>query len=270
MPTPEVRRLKLWQGRIDTEVEVAGSGRPLLYLHGPWGLAPDRAFVARLAEKFTVFAPKFPGTSKGTPDAAHELRDWHELVVYHGELMDALGLDAPALIGHSFGGMVAAEIAAAAPKSVSKLVLIDPVGLWLDDHPVKNWMLLPFKARPAAMFAEPDGEAAKRFFATPADAEARVEALAQLNWALACTGKFVWPIADRGFAKRSHRIAAPTLIVWGKADRIIAPVYAEEFAQKIAGAKVELIDGAGHLPHLEQADAVLKSFSGFLADNRNP
>jgi pimeloyl-ACP methyl ester carboxylesterase len=264
MSPPEIRRLKLWQGRIETEVEIAGSGKPLLYLHGPWGLAPDRAFAASLAEKFTVFAPKFPGTSAGAPDAAHELRDWHELVVYHGELTDALGLDAPALVGHSFGGMVAAEIAAAAPKAVRRLVLVDPVGLWLDEHPVQNWMLLPYKARPAALFAEPDGEAARRFFETPADAAGRVETLAQFNWALACTGKFVWPIADRGFAKRSHRIAAPTLIVWGKADRIIAPVYAEEFAQKIAGARIELIERAGHLPHLEQPGAVLNAVCGFL------
>ena len=49
MATVETRRLKLWQGRIETEVEIAGNGPPLVYLHGPWGSAPDRAFVARLA-----------------------------------------------------------------------------------------------------------------------------------------------------------------------------------------------------------------------------
>jgi pimeloyl-ACP methyl ester carboxylesterase len=264
MAIPEIRRLKLWQGRIDTDVEIAGRGKPLLYLHGPWGLAPDRAFVARLAENFTVYAPKFPGTSTGAPEAAHELRDWHELVVYHGELMDALGLDAPALVGHSFGGMVAAEIAAAAPKSVGKMALIDPVGLWLDDHPVANWMLLPFKARPAALFADPAGEAAKRFFETPADAVARVEKLAQLNWALACTGKFVWPIADRGLTNRIHRISAPTLIIWGESDSTIVPAYAEEFAKPIGKAQIVKIPRAGHLPHLEQPEAVLKVLSGFI------
>ena len=61
MAAVDVRRIKLWQDRIDTEVEIAGEGPPLLYLHGPWGLAPDRAFVARLAERHQVFAPKFPG-----------------------------------------------------------------------------------------------------------------------------------------------------------------------------------------------------------------
>ena len=59
---------------------------------------------------------------------------------------------------------------------------------------------------------------------------ARVDTLAQFIWALACSGKFVWPIADRGFKNRIHRVAAPTLIVWGNADGIIAPAYAQEFA----------------------------------------
>ena len=54
-----------------------------------------------------------------------------------------LGLGAPALVGHSFGGMVACEIAAAMPERVKRLVLIDPLGLWRDELPVNNWMILP-------------------------------------------------------------------------------------------------------------------------------
>jgi pimeloyl-ACP methyl ester carboxylesterase len=265
MSAPEVRRLKLWQGRIETEVEIAGRGPPLVYLHGPWGLAPDRAFVARLAGGHTVYAPKFPGTSRGNPDAVHALDGWLDLVVYYRELFDGLQLSTAAVVGHSFGGLLGAEIAAAAPKSVSRLALIDPVGLWRGDFPVQNWMILPDKARRPSLFADPDGAAARRFFDVPQGEAERVDALSQFVWAQACTGKFVWPIADRGLTKRIHRIAAPTLIVWGDADRIIAPAYAQEFAQRIAGAKVELIDRAGHLPQLEQQDAVVKALSGFLA-----
>ena len=116
MASAETRRLKLWQGRIETEVEIAGNGPPLVYLHGPWGLAPDRAFVARLAAQNTVYAPKFPGTSRGDTEAAHALDSWLDLVVYHGELFDALKLAAPAVVGHSFGGLLAAEIAAASAE----------------------------------------------------------------------------------------------------------------------------------------------------------
>ena len=58
MAAPEVRRLRLWQDRIETEVEISGSGPPLVYLHGPWGLVPDRPFVAGLASAHTVYAPQ--------------------------------------------------------------------------------------------------------------------------------------------------------------------------------------------------------------------
>ncbi len=88
--------------------------------------------------------------------------------------------------------------------------------------------------------------------------------LSQLVWSQACTGKFVWPIADRGFSRRAHRIAAPTLIVWGKSDGIIAAAYAQEFAKRIAGSRVEMVENAGHLPHLEQPDAVVKTVHAFL------
>jgi pimeloyl-ACP methyl ester carboxylesterase len=144
-------------------------------------------------------------------------------------------------------------------------VLIDPVGLWRDDLPVKNWMVLRDTERRASLFADPDGAAAAQFFDVPQDPTQRVETLAQIIWAQACTGKFVWPIPDRGFRQRAHRVAAPTLILWGKADRIIAADYAQEFATRIAGARVALIDKAGHLPQLEQPDAVAPAVQTFLA-----
>ena len=65
-------------------------------------------------------------------------------------------------------------------------------------------------------------------------------------------------------SKRIHRVVTPTLIVWGKADRIIVPAYAQEFAERMADARVELIDKAGHLPHLEQPETVTKAVQGFL------
>ena len=147
---------------------------------------------------------------------------------------------------------------------LGRLALIDPVGLWRDDLPVKNWMLLSSDARRRALFADPEGEAARRFFDVPGDPAGRVDTLAQFTWAQACTGKFVWPIADRGFKNRIHRVAAPTLIVWGRTDGIIDLAYAHEFAKSIAGARIELIDNAGHLPHLENSEAVARTVRDFL------
>jgi pimeloyl-ACP methyl ester carboxylesterase len=267
MAGPELRRIRLWQDRVETEVEVAGRGSALVYLHGPWGLNPDRAFIERLAGTHTVYAPRHPGTTPGDPNGVHAFSDWLDLLVYYGELFDRLQLHGPTtFVGHSFGGLVAAELAATSPKSVGKLALIDPIGLWRDDLPVKNWMVLSDTERRPSLFADPKGEAAQQFFATPSDPDERVEVLAQFVWSQACTGKFVWPVPDRGLKRRIHRIAAPTLIVWGDTDRIIAPDYAKEFAKRIAGARVQMIAKAGHLPQLEQPETVAKAVLDFLGN----
>src|SRR5262245_41004957 len=200
MANPDVRRLRLWQDRIETEVEISGKGPPLVWLHGPWGLNQDRPFIERLAAGHTVYAPRFPGTTRGDHEGVHSLVGWHDLAVYHGELFDRLELAAPAIAGHSFGALLAAEIAAATPRAVSRMVLIDPVGLWRDDLPVKNWMVIPEKARRATLFADPESHAARRFFEVPGDPQTRLDVLSQTVWSQACTGKFVWPIADRGFS----------------------------------------------------------------------
>ena len=137
-----MRELTLWQGKVATEVAVHGDGPPLVFLHGPWGLRHDGEFLRRLAGTHTVYAPKHPGTSERDAEAIHQIDDWLDLVVYYGELFDRLEIGKVALAGHSIGGMLACEIAAAMPERVGRLILIDPVGLWRDDLPVKNWMIL--------------------------------------------------------------------------------------------------------------------------------
>ena len=261
---PEIRKLRTWQDKVATEVAIFGNGPPLVYLHGPWGLRHDHEFLELVAATHTVYAPSHPGTGVQDPEAVHQIDDWLDLIVYYGEVFDRLGLKSIVLAGHSFGGMAACEIAAVMPERVSRLVLIDPVGLWREDAPVKNWMLLSPAELRAALFAEPAGEAAQKFFAVPAENPARIEAQVSLVWSQACTGKFVWPIADRGLKKRIHRIAAPTLMIWGQSDGVIAPSYADEFARRIENSRIAPIDGAGHLPHLEQTPAVVRAMNDFL------
>jgi pimeloyl-ACP methyl ester carboxylesterase len=264
MATAQPRDLRLWQDKVQTQVLVQGDGPPLVFLHGPWGQRHDGDFIDRLAATHTVYAPRPPGTTPGDPDAIYCLDDWLDLLVYYGELFDRLDLRAPAVVGYSFGGMLACELAAAMPERVGHLALLAPLGLWRDDRPVTNWMILPEDRCRPAVFADPAGEAARAFFALPDDRDARAEAQADTIWSLACTGKFVWPIPDRGLKKRLHRVRAPTLLLWGQQDGIIAPAYAQDFAAQIAGARVELLPAAGHLPHLEQPDRTAALVQAFL------
>jgi pimeloyl-ACP methyl ester carboxylesterase len=58
-------------------------------------------------------------------------------------------------------------------------------------------------------------------------------------------------------------VKAPTLLIWGKEDRLVPPVYAEEFVRRLAGARVQTVDDAGHAPHLEQPEAVARMVRDF-------
>jgi pimeloyl-ACP methyl ester carboxylesterase len=261
---PAARTVSVWQDQVQMRVLSKGEGPAVVFFHGPWGLTWD-PFLDELAQSFTVHAPEHPGTSPGRPDDIYHLDGVWDLVLCYDELLDALGLSRATLVGHSFGAMVACEVAAACPARVGRLVLIDALGLWRDDAPIPNWMLLPHGDLVGHVFRDAGGEAARRMFAPPEDPDARVMARVGLQWAMGTTGKFLWPIPDKGLKKRIHRIQAPTLVVWGKEDRIVPPVYAEEFVRRIRGSRLETVDQAGHAPHLEQPEAVTRLVRDFLA-----
>jgi pimeloyl-ACP methyl ester carboxylesterase len=253
----------VWQGRVRIRVLSGGSGPPLVFFHGPWGLTWN-PFLDELARSFTVFAPEHPGTTPEAPEDIYGLDGLWDLVLCYDELLEALGLESAALVGHSFGGMVACEVAAACQRRARHLAMIAPIGLWRDGDPVVNWAMLSLDAIRAHIFPDPRSDAAGRMFGTSEAPEAEAAARVRLMWAMGATGKFIWPIPDKGLKKRIHRVKAPTLLVWGKEDRLVPPVYAGEFARRLRGARVETVDGCGHAPHLEQPAAVARTVSDFL------
>ena len=270
MTTVVDRQVTVWQGKITPNIKVAGSGAPVVFLHGAAGLVWDE-FLDALAVHHTVYAPEHPGTTVGDPDSINHLDNLWDLVLYYYEVFDACGLSSVPVIGHSFGGMVAAELAATNPDRISKLGLISPIGLWRDDTPIPNWMIItPATDLPQYLVYNPSGPAAQKVFGMPDDPQLLVEAQLRFHWSLACTGKFVWPIPDKGLKKRIHRIKAPTLLVWGKEDRLVSPVYAQEFASRIPGARVEQLDHAGHMPAMEHPAHVATLVREFLRDEQTP
>jgi pimeloyl-ACP methyl ester carboxylesterase len=257
------RDVSVWQGNVPLRVHAKGTGPAVVFFDGPWGLSWS-PFLDDLARRFTVYAPDHPGTSDGQPDAVRHVDGLWDLVLCYDEMLAQLGLDEVMLVGHSFGAMVACEIAASRPGRVRRLVLMDPIGLWRDDAPVINWMLLAPQVLPGHVFVNPDGPAAKAMFSLPDDLEQAALAKTRLTWAMGATGKFIWPIPDKGLKKRMHRITAPTLLVWGADDRLVPRVYAEEFARRLPKTTLEIVTGAGHAPHLEQPEATARLVEQFL------
>ncbi len=264
MVTIQERTLSVWSAQIQSRVKVVGQGPPLVFLHGATGLEWND-FLDGLSQTHTVYAPEHPGTTPGDPDAIKPLDDLWDLVLYYYEIFDLLELESPAVVGHSFGGMVAAELAATDPKRVGKLVLLSPLGLWRDDAPVKNAMSMAPDDLAKELFYDPEGPVAIQVLAEPEDPEERMTATIQGIWNLGCTGKFTWPIPDKGLKKRLHRIQAPTLVIWGQQDGIVPAIYAQEFTDRIAGSRSVVVERAAHLPQLEQLATVSEAVQEFLS-----
>ncbi|MET3504000.1 alpha/beta fold hydrolase [Halalkalibacter oceani] len=263
MAVPAVETVNV-RDNISAKVLIAGEGKPLVYLHGAGGLQWD-GYLDRLAEHYKVYAPYHIGT--GGSLGKDEIRDWWDLVLYYYELFDALGLEQVDIIGHSFGGMVAAELAATNPERVTNLVLVCAAGLWLDEAPVKDvfTMLNTPDVLFQHLFADLHSPAAQAFAnAAPEDERERIDFMVAQNTAAAEAAKFMWGIPDKGLSRRIHRVKANSCIIWGAKDALVPVDYAYEYHKKLPGSQVVIMENSGHYPQAEELDAVVDATLQFL------
>ncbi|WP_439816626.1 alpha/beta fold hydrolase [Zavarzinia sp. CC-PAN008] len=242
-------------------VMIKGDGRATVFLHGLLGPEWD-PLLDRLASGRRVYAPAHVGSSE--PDELRHVDGIYELILYYDELFERLGLTQVDLVGHSFGGMVAAELAAAFPARVRKLVLIDALGLWRDEAPVEDYLLVPPETQIRRILGDPARPDIQARLQPPEDPEAQIQAALAKVTALASVSHFLWAVPERGLVRRLHRIKAPTLVLWGADDALVPSLYARDFGAKIRGSEVRIIDGAGHTPHLDKLDEVAAAITGFL------
>lgn len=244
-----------------TQVELfqAGSGAPLLFLHGLDGLEGAASIMAELARSFTVLAPSHPGF--GGSDQREGLTRVDDLGYFYLDLMTQLGLDAPVVVGANFGGWLAAEILTKEPRRASGLILVSPFGIRTAERreqfvadifmlsrkelgerlqvgtpgPLQNIMTLPEEKLRRAMRND---EAASLYGWTPY-------------------------MCNPQLADRLHRIACPTLLVWGAEDAIISQTYRDHYAQALPQAQVESFAAAGHRAHGDQPQALAARITAF-------
>jgi pimeloyl-ACP methyl ester carboxylesterase len=179
-------------------------------------------------------------------------------------MVDALGLTSFNLLGHSLGGMFAAELAAARPDLVKKLVLVAPVGLWLDESPVTDLFAALPNELPGIIFGDPSNPAIAAAMTPPADADELAQMLYLQMANFSAAGKFMWPIPDKGLKKRLHRVSAQTLILWGELDGLAPPAYGPVFQQKILRSQLVTVPGAGHMLPIEKTERYVDEVKGFL------
>ena len=241
-----------------------GSGAPLVFFHSAGGLLRDNPFLEQLAQRHHVFAPEWPGYGDSTGEEL--LEDMLDFALHGWDLVDALGLRRPHLVGHSMGGMIAAEMACLTPRDLDKLVLVAPAGLWFDELPIPDiFALLPFQLAELLFHDPQKGQALLTGGADLSDIEALKDFYLASQRRLAMAGKILFPIPNRRLSKRLYRLAAKTLIVWGAADRLIVPAYASRWQALIPTARVQTIEDASHMLPYERPDAFVAAVQEFLA-----
>jgi pimeloyl-ACP methyl ester carboxylesterase len=251
------------------EVRTFGdSGPAIVYLHGAGGLFPEEPMLDALGASHRVFAPVWPGYGEETADELR-LKDMLDFALYGWDVVDSLELDEkPALIGHSMGGMIAAEMAAIARHDLRSLVLIDAAGLWDDAEPIPDiFAMLPFELA-EVLFADPAaGEKILTAGMDFSDDAALTTFMIQRARRLGMAGKLLFPVPSRHVERRLHRVTVPTLVLWGDDDRLIPPSYAERWAELIPGASVQTVAHAGHMLPYEQSEAAAAAIDGFIASS---
>jgi pimeloyl-ACP methyl ester carboxylesterase len=265
----------------ETGFLAGGKGPVLLLVHGMAGTCESwRGVIEPLAEHYTVIAPDLPGhglSAEGPGDyslgnLAAGLRD----------LLLVLGHERATLVGHSLGGGIAMQFSYQFPEIVERLVLVSSGGLGLEVSPVLRAAALPgaelFIAATAhagqkigstigrglsRVGMKPGADLAEiaRGYGSLAEPGHRKAFLATLRSVVGTEGQRV-SAADRFYLAEE----VPMLIVWGARDPIIPVSHGEAAHRALSGSKLEIFEGAGRMPQLEQPVRFIGVLEGFLEE----
>jgi pimeloyl-ACP methyl ester carboxylesterase len=270
--------MRLRVGPLDLDVLRRGSGRPILLVHGVNPVSPDAPFLDLLAEHGEIIAPSHPGF--GNSPRPDDFDTMYDLVHLYLELLDALPAEKVTMIGFSFGGWIAAEVAASGSAKLDRLVLVDPVGIKLGGREERDIVHF-FNTAPAELNRRSWHDPGKRpvgvyglgWQAVIDDAQgdeamsdAEMTAFAR-NWDALCLYAWRPHMYNPQLKHWLRRISVPTLVLWGAGDCIVTPDYGRAYAGLIPGARFSVIEAAGHYPELEQPRAFVDHVARFLGQS---
>jgi pimeloyl-ACP methyl ester carboxylesterase len=234
-----------------------GEGPPLLFLHGGGATSTWNPLHEALSSRFDVLAPDHPGM--GRSDDFDSFQGVDDLVFHYDDLLDELGVASASVVGVSFGAWVAAELAVLAPTRVDQLVLMAPAGLRIPEHPITDIFLMHPEQRLAALFHDPSRAPAM-------NGDGGAEAFVRAYRDMAAIARYAWMpfMSNPKLEQRLRRITARTLVVAAGEDGVIPRAHCERYAERIDGARLEVVDDVGHALFAERPEAVVDVVASFL------
>ena len=253
---------RLMVSGIEIEVVRRGLGRQILALHGFQTIDPDARFLDLLGRYGEVIAPSGPGF--GHSPRPKDFDTVYDLVHLYLDLLNALPGDKVTLVGFSFGGWLAAEIAAACSHRLGKLVLVDPLGVKISDRETPDILDIfnksPDEVRRKSWY---DPERYAPDFNAMSDETLVVYARNREALCLYAWHPYMY---NAQLPRWLGRIKTPTLLLWGASDRVVTPDYGRAYSSLIPGSRFELIEAAGHHPEIEQPEVFVERVSRFLEE----
>lgn len=242
-------------------IESAGSGVPVVFLRGFDVAFRHDEFLAQLAEHFQVTVPDHPGF--GASDTPSWLKGMSDAAYFYLDLLDEITVGPVHLVGASLGGWLAAEIAVRNAANIRSLTLIGPAGVRNGGIAIGDPFIRSPEQTARAMFAVADFAERARL---PVETDEQIDLHLKNSIGLARLG---WQprLANPELQRWLHRIRVPTCLIWGIADKIVPLAHADAWLAGLADARLSVIEGAGHLPHVEAPEKVSAAVASFINEH---
>ena len=243
-----------------TQLTIGGEGPPLLYLHSAGGETEWMPFHEQLAQHFTIYLPAHPGfaDSKGL----EQVRDISDYAWHYVDLIQELRLGPIPVVGFSLGGWIGLELAILRPTLLKKLVLVNAAGVRVPTAPMGELFIDDLtKLRQLLFFDQNDPS-------IPLAMPSSLDDPRILHWLRAreATARVAWNpyLHNPRLPQHLRRVECPTLLLWGRHDKLLPVGIGEYYAQQIPGARLEVLEDCGHMLPFEKTDEFVSKTVEFL------
>ncbi|HWD60227.1 MAG TPA: alpha/beta hydrolase [Stellaceae bacterium] len=247
-------------GGLKLRVGRGGAGRAVLVLHHDIGTLDKLPFYEALSARFDVIVPVHPGYSEKS-ERASWVRHPRDLAALYQWLLAELGVERASLVGLGFGGWIAAEMAALAPRDFHRLVLVGAMGVKPPEGDIKDQAIVSYIDYALAGFH--DRKAFERVYG-----DVSTDQLVEWDLCREMSFRIAWKpyMYSASLPHLLGGVKAPSLVVWGDDDQIV-PKSAGEVYAKALKARFETVAACGHCVDMEKPDELARLVTGFIDEN---